>query len=182
MWSHACMHLCICKDMHACLDTLSSPACSRILPVEWRGPASHCQHWALSVSFTPPAAPEATPSLLCPPVPLGIILAEGARYHSLTRYQSCRRSDSGLRLFTTPEDRTLLLCLLLHCADIGNPLRPAPIARKWAGRVLDEFFRQASLGGRVGGVGEWWVDGAVWAVRGCQGCGSSGGAAVVALH
>lgn len=58
---------------------------------------------------------------------------------------ACRDGGaSGPALFTSAEDRTLLLCLLLHSADIGNPLRPGRIARKWAGRVMDEFFAQVS--------------------------------------
>jgi hypothetical protein len=31
---------------------------------------------------------------------------------------------------------------LLHAADLSNPCRPFPLARKWAGRVLGEFFAQ----------------------------------------
>ena len=52
-------------------------------------------------------------------------------------------------MFTSTEDRQLMLCLLLHCADIGNPLRPAHIARKWAQRVMEEFFRQVRKAGLV---------------------------------
>lgn len=64
-------------------------------------------------------------------------------YPPLTHPPTYRRREEPARLFAgSPEDRQLLLCLLLHCADIGNPLRPVHIARKWANRVLDEFFRQ----------------------------------------
>ena len=45
-----------------------------------------------------------------------------------------RRGDSvagaGARIFATPEDRQGLLSLLLHCADISNPVKPAAIAEK----------------------------------------------------
>ncbi|CAJ1333897.1 unnamed protein product, partial [Effrenium voratum] len=32
--------------------------------------------------------------------------------------------------------------LFLHFADVSNPLKPFPICKKWAWRVLDEFFEQ----------------------------------------
>lgn len=32
--------------------------------------------------------------------------------------------------FSTPEERTILLCTILHCADISNPARPPEIAEK----------------------------------------------------
>lgn len=43
---------------------------------------------------------------------------------------------------TSPEDRSLLLCIILHVADISNPSRPPYIAERWADRILEEFFRQ----------------------------------------
>ncbi|EFN56311.1 hypothetical protein CHLNCDRAFT_10254, partial [Chlorella variabilis] len=58
--------------------------------------------------------------------------------------------DNLARLFDAAEERQLLLNLLLHCADISNPVKPAAIAEKqpfmlccrWADRVLAEFFLQ----------------------------------------
>jgi hypothetical protein len=35
------------------------------------------------------------------------------------------------RLFDAAEERQLLLNLLLHCADISNPVKPAAVAEKW---------------------------------------------------
>ncbi|CAK8985765.1 unnamed protein product [Durusdinium trenchii] len=32
--------------------------------------------------------------------------------------------------------------LFLHFADVSNPLKPFPVCKKWAWRVLDEFFEQ----------------------------------------
>lgn len=40
------------------------------------------------------------------------------------------RSDNLARLFDAAEERQLLLNLLLHCADISNPVKPAAIAEK----------------------------------------------------
>lgn len=38
--------------------------------------------------------------------------------------------DSLPRLFDSAEERQLLLNLLLHCADISNPVKPTVIAEK----------------------------------------------------
>lgn len=40
-------------------------------------------------------------------------------------------SDALPRLFDSGEERQLLLNLILHIADISNPVRPAEIAEKW---------------------------------------------------
>ncbi|KAL4448605.1 hypothetical protein ABPG75_005824 [Micractinium tetrahymenae] len=50
--------------------------------------------------------------------------------------------DGLPRLFDAAEERQLLLNLLLHCADISNPVKPTEIAEKWSERVLGEFFAQ----------------------------------------
>jgi hypothetical protein len=41
---------------------------------------------------------------------------------------TCR--DALPRLFDSGEERQLLLNLLLHCADISNPVKPSTIAEK----------------------------------------------------
>ena len=38
--------------------------------------------------------------------------------------------------------RGLLSSMILHVSDVSNPMRPGPIARKWAFAVQKEFFRQ----------------------------------------
>eukprot|EP00887_Chlorella_sp_A99_P004144 scaffold23.g4144.t1 len=48
-------------------------------------------------------------------------------------------------LFGSAEERQLLHVLLIHCADISNPVKPTSIADKWTDRVLQEFFEQARL-------------------------------------
>ena len=34
-------------------------------------------------------------------------------------------------LVATPDDKTFLFNLLLHCADISNPAKPAAVYAKW---------------------------------------------------
>lgn len=43
------------------------------------------------------------------------------------------------------EDRSLLLQMALHCADLSNLSRPLGIAELWADQVLTEFFRQGDM-------------------------------------
>merc|ERR1712232_1348201 len=42
----------------------------------------------------------------------------------------------------TPEARHFILDVFLHCADISNPIKPFEMCKKWAWRVIDEFFAQ----------------------------------------
>jgi cAMP-specific phosphodiesterase 4 len=43
------------------------------------------------------------------------------------------------------EDRLLLLSMILHAADISNPVRPITVASRWADMVTQEFFAQGDL-------------------------------------
>lgn len=51
-------------------------------------------------------------------------------------------ADCGTKLFDDPDDRHFLFALILHSADVSNPVRPLNISEKWADNVLNEFFRQ----------------------------------------
>lgn len=42
------------------------------------------------------------------------------------------------------DDRSILCNLLVHAADLFNPVRPFTLARKWAQRISDEFNAQAA--------------------------------------
>jgi len=50
---------------------------------------------------------------------------------------------NGLELDTKYKDN--MLELALHVADISNPAKAFPIARKWAYRISEEFFAQGDL-------------------------------------
>eukprot|EP00741_Cyanophora_paradoxa_P008140 tig00001264_g7877.t1 len=43
------------------------------------------------------------------------------------------------------DDRTLLCCLVLKCADLVNAARPWESSQAWAARVQAEFYRQGAL-------------------------------------
>lgn len=49
--------------------------------------------------------------------------------------------DGGLN-FATPEDRKLVMKMLVHVADISNPSRNTELAGKWTEAVMAEFFAQ----------------------------------------
>lgn len=50
--------------------------------------------------------------------------------------------EACARLRGSAEDRTFMMNLFLHCADISNPARPKAIQDRWAELVLKEFFDQ----------------------------------------
>jgi len=43
---------------------------------------------------------------------------------------------------TSKEDRRLLLDMACHISDLGNPAKPAHLAREWTRRVVEEFWQQ----------------------------------------
>jgi len=43
------------------------------------------------------------------------------------------------------DDKKLIMCCLIKCADISNEIRPAEIGEQWAYRVMTEFFAQAGV-------------------------------------
>ncbi|GMH46197.1 hypothetical protein BSKO_14165 [Bryopsis sp. KO-2023] len=60
-------------------------------------------------------------------------------------HSAALRTGDFTNIFSSAEDRVFLLNMLLHCADISNPVKPLEICKKWADRVLGEFFRQGDL-------------------------------------
>ncbi|PRP87059.1 high affinity cGMP-specific 3',5'-cyclic phosphodiesterase 9A-like [Planoprotostelium fungivorum] len=47
--------------------------------------------------------------------------------------------------WSSTQDKELIMCGLIKCADISNEIRPTQIGRRWAQRVMTEFFAQSSL-------------------------------------
>jgi len=48
------------------------------------------------------------------------------------------------------DDRKLVLCCLIKCADISNEIRPTHIGKRWCSRVITEFFAQSALEKELG--------------------------------
>jgi hypothetical protein len=67
---------------------------------------------------------------------IDLILDTDAKNHFMlmTRFKHCM----GMKQLS----RGLLSSMILHVSDVSNPTRPAPIARKWAYAVQEEFYRQ----------------------------------------
>merc|ERR1719456_1227491 len=53
-------------------------------------------------------------------------------------------------IFRTPENKKMVLNLLLHSADISNPCKPWRICMTWAKSVLEEFFNQGDQEKKLG--------------------------------
>ena len=73
-----------------------------------------------------------------------MVLNTDAKKHfsMMTRFQH------GLDTKEVP--RTLLVSMILHAADVSNPARPFEIAKAWAFRVQEEFFRQGDKEREIG--------------------------------
>jgi hypothetical protein len=55
------------------------------------------------------------------------------------------RLDSGPLFNNNPNERMLLMQLILKCGDISNVSRPFELADKWCDVLCEEFFRQGDL-------------------------------------
>jgi len=47
-----------------------------------------------------------------------------------------------MRCMAEDKNRTFIMELVLHCADVSNPFRPAQLSFKWADKVTEEFCAQ----------------------------------------
>lgn len=50
--------------------------------------------------------------------------------------------DHVIPVFQDAQNRLFFLEMLVHCADISNPIKPFSICEKWAYLVCEEFFNQ----------------------------------------
>eukprot|EP00298_Acanthocystis_sp_HF-20_P015827 c21281_g2_i1.p1 GENE.c21281_g2_i1~~c21281_g2_i1.p1 ORF type:complete len:621 (+),score=183.42 c21281_g2_i1:29-1891(+) len=72
---------------------------------------------------------------------IAMVLDTDMARHSKLSEQFAAKRHQGFNL-TLPEDRKMVLSMLLHCADLGNGARNFDVAKKWAERVMEEFFNQ----------------------------------------
>eukprot|EP00053_Salpingoeca_punica_P016299 m.153224 g.153224 ORF g.153224 m.153224 type:complete len:721 (+) comp16935_c5_seq1:88-2250(+) len=70
-------------------------------------------------------------------------LVENKRQLSLPSHTVDLRESSD-------EDRILLLCAIVHCADLGPPAKPWPLCRTWTERIIAEFFAQGDRESELG--------------------------------
>ena len=58
-------------------------------------------------------------------------------------------AGSGGFARASPDDRSLLVCFLLHCADLSNPVLPPELSRRIAAELGREFKNQAEMESRA---------------------------------
>jgi hypothetical protein len=78
------------------------------------------------------------------------ILATDMAQHSTMMDTITERIGSNLTCCATDEGQIWLSSVLLHTADLFNPLRPFHISRMWAERIAEEFTAQAEKEGSLG--------------------------------
>lgn len=71
---------------------------------------------------------------------VGLVLATDFARHfaDLGKFQ-LRFSNGGVK---DEEDRLLVMEMMMHASDIGNPSRPWRFCYEWANKVMNEFFAQ----------------------------------------
>ena len=81
----------------------------------------------------------------CRRLVIEIILATDMAHHSgvVEQYiHAMKTEDHSDWDSWQPSSRLLVMKMLVHCADLGNPCKPPKQAGMWAQAVYDEFFRQ----------------------------------------
>jgi len=43
------------------------------------------------------------------------------------------------------QDKIIVMCCLIKCADLSNEIRPTEMAQRWAKMVITEFFAQSVI-------------------------------------
>ncbi len=54
----------------------------------------------------------------------------------------CRGDKNEIDCFKEEKNRLFIMELVLHCADISNPLKPFNVSLVWSDLVIEEFCRQ----------------------------------------
>jgi hypothetical protein len=58
-------------------------------------------------------------------------------------------ADVVLGIADEDEDRQSAMNFLMHSADLSNPVRPFPLAKRWAYLIIDEFTQQGDMEKRL---------------------------------
>jgi len=76
---------------------------------------------------------------------ISCVLATDMSQHFNKMNQFKVQHANGALDYSKKEDRTFLLEMLVHFADVSNPAKPSNISFKWTHLVVEEFFRQGDL-------------------------------------
>lgn len=65
--------------------------------------------------------------------------------HMTQLHNKLQASPDGRLVIEEPADKTMLLQMAMHWADISNPARAQPLAQRWGMLICEEFFRQGDM-------------------------------------
>lgn len=76
-----------------------------------------------------------------------MVMATDMQYHfqHLSAFKTSLATKGGQFTCEDKGDKTRLLALTLHYADVSNPSRPPQSSQRWTKMVCEEFFRQGDL-------------------------------------
>lgn len=76
-------------------------------------------------------------------LPFAVLATDMEAHADLVRDFSSHAACLGPDLAAwDPEQRLLAMQMLVHCADIGNPVKPPALSMNWAARITSEFLLQ----------------------------------------
>jgi hypothetical protein len=52
--------------------------------------------------------------------------------------------------FGSPDDKSILMQMLMKCSDVSNPTKEWPLYQEWINRILQEFYNQGDLEKKLG--------------------------------
>jgi len=68
-----------------------------------------------------------------------------SHFQHIAAFKASVTAKGGSFSVTETADKTRLMELVLHFADVSNPARPEKEAQRWTSLVVEEFFRQGDL-------------------------------------
>jgi len=80
-----------------------------------------------------------------------IVLGTDMKFHfeHYTKFKTKQASDT-FQDGCEREDVKFMMSVLVHCADIANPVKPLKVCLKWTRQVMEEFFQQGELEAQSG--------------------------------
>ena len=60
----------------------------------------------------------------------------------VTQSKGLANGDDSFRHFKRPQEKLFLCKMLVHAADLSNPIRPFHMTQRWARLISEEFNRQ----------------------------------------
>eukprot|EP00163_Fabomonas_tropica_P001897 TRINITY_DN113_c0_g1_i1.p1 TRINITY_DN113_c0_g1~~TRINITY_DN113_c0_g1_i1.p1 ORF type:complete len:1135 (-),score=363.87 TRINITY_DN113_c0_g1_i1:1506-4910(-) len=74
-----------------------------------------------------------------------ILATDMGRHFDILKKCNARLEEGSDLDSSSAADRTLVMEIMMKCADISNVAKPFNLASEWADRLLEEFFRQGDM-------------------------------------